>query len=237
MAARADDFTIATAKQAVDWIVKHIENNFVGFNISEIIKAGSLGQGTAVPGSYDIDLVIYSRDFTGEDVLEYEDKFEPWTSQLKSFIERVRGVTMRSRSLEYSVQFAFNYRGMSIDVDLLVSPYWESPDEFYDFLKDIPHEDRPQFSVCAAKWQKEFFKRQTNQDIKEYIRRAKAWRNREWGRSKTGKPNSYLMSLLVVRAYENAQHQGSVDPHRYAQVVVYCVYNNNNYCAVYNTIS
>ena len=77
-------------------------------------------------------------------MLEYEDKFEPWTSQLKSFIERVRGVTMRSRSLEYSVQFAFNYRGMSIDVDLLVSPYWESPDEFYDFLKDIPHEDRPQ---------------------------------------------------------------------------------------------
>ena len=77
-------------------------------------------------------------------MLEYEDKFGPWTSQLKTFIERVRGVTMRSQSLEYSVQFAFNYRGMSIDVDLLVSPYWESPDEFYDFLKDIPHEDRPQ---------------------------------------------------------------------------------------------
>ena len=72
------------------------------------------------------------------------------------------------------------------------------------------------------------------QDIKEYIRRAKAWMNREWGRSKTGKPKSYLMSLLVVRAYENAQRQGSVDPHRYAQVVVYCVYYNNN-CAVYNT--
>ena len=59
-------------------------------------------------------------------ILEYEDKFEPWTSHFKSFIERVRGVTMRSRSLEYSIQFAFNYRGMSIDVDLLVSPYWDS---------------------------------------------------------------------------------------------------------------
>ena len=77
-------------------------------------------------------------------MLECEDRFKPWTSQLKPFIERVRGVTMRSRSLEYSVQFAFNYEGMSIDVDLLVSPYWESPTEFYDFLKSIPHEDRLQ---------------------------------------------------------------------------------------------
>ena len=83
-------------------------------------------------------------DFTGEDVLECEDKFEPWTLQLKSFFNGVRGVTMRSQSLEYSVQFAFNYRGMSIDVDLLVSPYWESPTAFYEFLKSIPNEDRPQ---------------------------------------------------------------------------------------------
>ena len=40
----------------------------MGFNISEIIKAGSLGQGTAVPGHYDIDLVIYSRGIYNYDV-------------------------------------------------------------------------------------------------------------------------------------------------------------------------
>ena len=28
---------------------------------TEIVKAGSLGQGTAIPGDYDLDLVIYSR--------------------------------------------------------------------------------------------------------------------------------------------------------------------------------
>ena len=37
------------------------QENFEGFNISEIIKAGSMGHGTAVPGHFDIDLVIYSR--------------------------------------------------------------------------------------------------------------------------------------------------------------------------------
>ena len=38
-----------------------LQTNFRGFNINEVIKAGSLGDGTAVPGHYDIDLVIYSR--------------------------------------------------------------------------------------------------------------------------------------------------------------------------------
>ena len=42
------------------------------------------------------------------------------------------------------------------------------------------------------------------QKTKDYIRRAKAWRNSVWSGSKDGKPSSFLMSLLVVRAYENA---------------------------------
>jgi hypothetical protein len=37
------------------------QQNFTGFNVSEIIKAGSMGHGTAVPGHFDIDLVLYSR--------------------------------------------------------------------------------------------------------------------------------------------------------------------------------
>ena len=42
-------------------IIIFLQINFRGFNISEVIKAGSLGDGTAVPGHYDLDLVIYSR--------------------------------------------------------------------------------------------------------------------------------------------------------------------------------
>jgi hypothetical protein len=40
------------------------QENFEGFNISDIIEAGSMGHGTAVPGHFDIDLVIYSRGKT-----------------------------------------------------------------------------------------------------------------------------------------------------------------------------
>lgn len=62
------------------------------------------------------------------------------------------------------------------------------------------------FSVNASKWQVEFI---LNQDEKarELIRRAKAWRDGEWpeGERCIGRPKSYLISLLVVKAYEVAK--------------------------------
>ena len=41
--------------------------------------------------------------------------------------------------------------------------------------------------------------------VKEYIARAKAWRNRLLPKSSVGRrsPSSFLISLLVLRAYEN----------------------------------
>jgi hypothetical protein len=43
---------------------------------------------------------------------------------------------------------------------------------------------------------------------KEYIRKAKSWRNRVWSVDKNGKPSSYLISLLVAKAYEMAGQFG-----------------------------
>lgn len=54
------------------------------------------------------------------------------------------------------------------------------------------------------------------QEVKEYIRRAKIWRNGEWKKDEIGRPSSYLMSLLVVRAFEIASSNRKVDGRRYA---------------------
>ena len=40
---------------------------------------------------------------------------------------------------------------------------------------------------------------------KEYIRRAKHWRNVNFGDREVGRPSSYLMSLLVLKAYQVAK--------------------------------
>ena len=41
-----------------------------------------------------------------------------------------------------SVQFRFCHKGVELDVDLLASPYWDTPREFYQFLRSLPRERR-----------------------------------------------------------------------------------------------
>ena len=72
--------------------------------------------------------------------------FKPWISQLKAFMQKFQGVYLLnfSKNAElYSVQFSYEIsRGISIEVDLLVSPYWEHSEDYYDFLREVPHGQR-----------------------------------------------------------------------------------------------
>ena len=42
------------------------------------------------------------------------------------------------------------------------------------------------------------------EQVKEYIKRAKAWRNKKWPeyQSKGGRPKSFLLGLLVIAAWD-----------------------------------
>jgi hypothetical protein len=102
------------------------------------------------------------------------------------------------------LQFKFHN---DIDVDLLISPYWgEEPDKLHFFLEDLDQNDRNKFSCSAAKWQVAFFKKQPN-EVKEYIKRFKLWRNKKWpkGQDATGRPKSFLLALLMVEAYKRSR--------------------------------
>lgn len=163
-----------------------------------------MGHGTTVPGEFDIDLVIYSRDISGREVLRSASLFQPWLRKLHAFLQNKRGYSFKKMT-KRSVQFRYKDK---VDVDLLVSPYWSNKDEFYMFLRDeVPRDQRDDFTVCASKWQVEFFKPKPN-EVKEFSRRAKKWRNETWPKDSfyggEGRPSSYLMSLLVVLAYHEA---------------------------------
>ena len=51
--------------------------------------------------------------------------------------------------------------------------------------------------------------------VKEYIKRFKAWRNHVWpkGKDAVGRPKSYLLSLLMIKAYNESKDKsiGSID--------------------------
>ena len=78
------------------------------------------------------------------DVLRSGRMFEPWIRQLKEFLDKVDGVALKKQSQQFSVQFSFDYnhRGSPIEVDLLISPYWNDPEEFYNFLRQVRKEER-----------------------------------------------------------------------------------------------
>ena len=62
---------------------------------------------------------------------------------LKVFMKEELNLTARTPGRNHrSVQFAMSYKNVTLQVDLLVSPYWSNPEEFYNFLRRIPKEKR-----------------------------------------------------------------------------------------------
>ena len=77
------------------------------------------------------------------DAVYYANGFGRWIDLLKLFMDRKFQLTCRTPGINYRlVKFPITYNGVSLDVDLLASPYWNTPREFYDFLRRIPKEKR-----------------------------------------------------------------------------------------------
>ena len=73
--------------------------------------------------------------------------FQPWLSQLKQFIGDIQnqGLILKSPLTKdrFSVQFSYQVsHSLLLEVDLLVSPYWNTPQDFYDFLRHVPRDKR-----------------------------------------------------------------------------------------------
>nr|CAC82934.1 putative (2-5)A-2 synthetase [Suberites domuncula] len=208
------------AERAIGQLVSTLQQDlqrYTGISVTEVVKAGSMGHGTTVPGNFDIDLVLYSSNVEGDNVRDYG--YGSYLKKLEEFITDRRvfgwGTISNVSTTRYAVQFKYQN---NVDVDLLVSPVWwdyspNRPDKFFLYLRDkVPNdaETRHRFSVNASKWQVAFMKSRPSK-VKELITRAKAWRNRLWPKSEggRGRPSSFLISLLVLRAYENQENQRS----------------------------
>eukprot|EP00731_Ephydatia_muelleri_P000640 Em0001g640a len=209
MAEASDVVTHGEAKEVVHELVLLLQNELeksTGINPVEVIKGGSLGHGTAVPGDFDLDLIVYTNSI-GKDNLRLGTTMEMWTSKLEKFLRTALKQKYKPMgTTSCSVQFA--YKGeIEVEVDILISPHWRSLSEFYVFLSSIPTQERMNFSVCTAKWQAQFFKHFVDDEAKELIKRAKAWRNKTWKEHilSGGRPKSYFLSLLVFYAYRKVK--------------------------------
>lgn len=201
--------TVSKANAYVDELVRKLENEFqtqYSFNVSDVITAGSLGHGTAIPGNFDLDLVLYSRDIDCQVVIK--KGVGNILLKLNDYLSRAYGGNYHYISkTPYALQFKLYD---TLEVDLLPSPYWRSADTFQRFLARYNPDDRRKLQSSEAKWEKLFFQQQPN-EVKEYIKRAKAWRNKKWPSSQTvdGRPKSFLLGLLVVEAFRKSDRKDS----------------------------
>jgi hypothetical protein len=229
---------ISSVSPIIDELVQKLENDFqikYRMNVSEIVKGGSLGHGTAVPGKFDLDLVLYSRDIHARDVIA--NGVKDVLNKLDMFLQSQYGshAYKKKKITPFALQFTLYQK---LDVDLLPSPFWSSSHEFINFMEGLSQQNRRKFQCSEAKWEKLFFQRQPNA-VKEYTKRAKKWRERCWneGVSGTGRPKSILLGLLVAEAYRKV---GWNDPRaitRKLQEIVkshhYMKYNTHHLNAIF----
>lgn len=77
----------------------------------------------------------YSLDVLPDDVLDDKKGYDLPLHKLRSFLGGLRQVQLKPR-LKMAEPLTYTTSEIQIEVDILVSPDWQSPKELYDYLKD-----------------------------------------------------------------------------------------------------
>nr|XP_039274346.1 uncharacterized protein LOC120348292 [Styela clava] len=221
--ARPDPADLATIQREVEEL--HLEltrfvNNSLPLRLTRIVQAGSIGTGTMCGNRTDVDFILLTPDLP-------KNGHAAWLPGFVHAITKLMCEAVDEGKLEgfsefyhnaYTVQFMYNDK---IEVDLYWTFDWNSEgaggyDALYnELLKQHNSENLLWFCSAAAERQKIFIEEQPDQ-VKDLIKVVKNWRNTvDWIDAKW-KPPSYLLALLLVRAYEIACHEveGSLPSNR-----------------------
>ncbi|KAK7478391.1 hypothetical protein BaRGS_00030395, partial [Batillaria attramentaria] len=165
------------------------------FKVAEVIKSGSLGKGTAVRDTADIDLVVYVDGVTT--IKELKRARPGILNHLKERVEEY-GPWKGKIELKKQTKYALSYKYGNHDVDILpalnVKRHIGSPAQIYDKMESPKKRARDskngrrrrnrqaqEYSASLAPLQKAFIKQQPPQ-VKDAIRLLKYWKQREKGK-------------------------------------------------------
>ncbi|KAK7114853.1 hypothetical protein V1264_000842 [Littorina saxatilis] len=176
----------------------HIDFGRKPHTVAKVVKSGSLGKGTAVRGSPDIDLVVFLNGITSienlvdkrkellETLEETVSSYGPWRGRIK---------------LEKRTPFFLCYTLDGQEVDILpacdVLAREGSPSNVYRKMASYPkgkEKGAQQYSVSLAPLQIEFVK-PVAEDVKRVIRLVKLWKQ-----EKGLKIPSYTVELITIHA-------------------------------------
>nr|KAG5693107.1 hypothetical protein BaRGS_014057 [Batillaria attramentaria] len=180
------------------------------FKVAEVIKSGSLGKGTAVRDTADIDLVVYVDGVTT--IKELKRARPGILNHLKERVEEY-GPWKGKIELKKQTKYALSYKYGNHDVDILpalnVKRHIGSPAQIYDKMESPKKRARDskngrrrrnrqaqEYSASLAPLQKAFIKQQPPQ-VKDAIRLLKYWKQEY-----APEFRSYCMELLAVHVWQ-----------------------------------
>jgi len=163
-------------------------------NISEVVKGGSVGKGTAISGTTDAEVVFFLKGMP-------KGQQSKW---LPPLLKAVAAVLTQHLSNEHGVEgicptddsVHMKVKGC-VEVELRFSPDFESFSEVIQAMGQQGPDIRKHFNTSLVKEQVQFVSKQPGQ-VKVTMRLLKWWRNQQRWTSPLTTPSDEILELLAV---------------------------------------
>jgi 2'-5'-oligoadenylate synthetase len=163
-------------------------------NISEVVKGGSVGKGTAISGTTDAEVVFFLKGMP-------KGQQSKW---LPPLLKAVAAVLTQHLSNEHGVEgicptddsVHMTVKGC-VEVELRFSPDFESFSEVIQAMGQQGPDIRKHFNTSLVKEQVQFVSKQPGQ-VKVTMRLLKWWRNQQRWTSPLTTPSDEILELLAV---------------------------------------
>lgn len=170
-------------------------------SLGSAVLCGSSAKGTRLREHKEIDVVVNVPELS------------PETHQ-KMMINLLSCINVKFPNAQFSSKreyrsVGFTHNGAEVDV-LLATKLDQGPSYFLTLSKK---EDRMRMAACVSHLQRDFIASK-NQSYKDLVLIAKKWRDKkkDWPRKPNAFPCSYLMELLMWRAYQQSETAEFVRP-------------------------
>jgi len=181
-----DEQTTTQNGKVIDRIVRFC-HQIPFLNVDRVVKAGSSGKGTTVRGISDIDLVVFIN--TDLPMITPEEWLKPLLESLEKHVKNNLEGCKNFKIFPHSLKFTCE----ELDVDLLPAPKEYSNPEKIPVLW---------FSVIVTQVAVDFVQKRADPKCKDLIRVLKHWRNLTWRETRSGRPSSYLIELVMISCYD-----------------------------------
>ncbi|XP_078594899.1 uncharacterized protein LOC144872501 isoform X6 [Branchiostoma floridae x Branchiostoma japonicum] len=177
------------------------------FDVTKVVVGGSYGYDTLVKSRNDVDLFVFSKELP-------KAGHVMWMPSVMKAVEALLRDCNKGQIPECTdfttSKFSVGFTCQGIEFTVFLTHDWESEraggyTRLYDeSMRQRNSENRRMYSWAAARRQRQFILDQ-EEDVRDVIKVVKHWRNGVDWADKSRRPSSYLLSLLVVKAYQNAQ--------------------------------